>query len=51
MDIGIKLTLKMHSRDFPGSSVVKTVTFQCRGWGIDPWSVSCDPIYLSANKQ
>ena len=26
-----------NSRDFPGSPVVKTLSFQCRGHGFNPW--------------
>lgn len=26
-----------YARDFPGSPVVKTLGFQCRGHGSDPW--------------
>ena len=27
-----------HDWDFPGGPVVKTVCFQCKGHGFDPWS-------------
>ena len=30
--------LSLPSRDFPGSPVVKTLHFQCRGCRFDPWS-------------
>ena len=30
--------LKLDVRDFPGGPVVKTLHFQCRGHGFDPWS-------------
>ena len=30
--------LRMHSREFPGGSVVKTLCIQCKGWEFDPWS-------------
>ena len=29
--------LKTCSRDFPGGLVVRTLPFQCRGHGFDPW--------------
>ena len=28
----------MDSQDFPGYPVVKTLCFQCKGHGFDPWS-------------
>ena len=28
---------KMWYREFPGSQVVKTLRFHCRGYGFDPW--------------
>ena len=31
------------ARDFPGSPVVKTLSFHCRGHGFDPWSGNQDP--------
>lgn len=29
--------------DFPGSSVIKILHFQCRGYGFDPWLRNWDP--------
>ena len=30
--------VKQAASDFPGDPVVKTMCFQCRGRGFDPWS-------------
>ena len=30
-------------REFPGGPVVRTLCFQCRGPGFDPWSGNLDP--------
>ena len=30
--------LKGKNWDFPGGPMVKTLRFQCRGCGFDPWS-------------
>ena len=35
-----RIGLKRDWGDFPGSPVVKTTHFQCRGHGFDPWMVS-----------
>ena len=32
------IVLEGNYRDFPGGPVVKTLCFQCRGHGFDPWS-------------
>ena len=37
-------------RDFPGGPVAKTMHFQCRGHGFDPWLGSEDPTCLVAKK-
>ena len=34
---GTKWDSKINWRDFPGSSVVKALHFQCEGLGFDPW--------------
>ena len=34
--------------DFPGGPVVKTLCFQCRGHGFDPWSWNKDPTCHAA---
>ena len=39
-----KTDLKKTYRDFPGSPVVKTQYFQCRGHGLNLWSENEDPI-------
>ena len=37
--VNLKLLQKIVcSEDFPGSPVVKTPRFHCRGHGFDPWS-------------
>ena len=52
---------KENCRGFPGSPVVKTWSFQCRGYGFSPWSRNWDPtgpmaqpknklIFLKINK-
>ena len=40
--LGVESITKIHSlrrdlRDFPIDTVVKTLSFQCRGNGFDPW--------------
>ena len=31
-------SLKWRNREFPGSPVVRTLRFHCKGHGFDPWS-------------
>ena len=42
--------LNCTSWDFPGSSVVKTPFFQCRGFEFEPWLGNKDPICHVKNK-
>ena len=35
---GEDMKVKSVCRDFPGGPAVKTLCFQCRGYGFDPWS-------------
>ena len=35
--------LKLIFRDFAGDPVVKTLSFQCKGLGFDPWLGNRDP--------
>ena len=38
----IWVAIKKKIKDFPGSPVVKTLCFPCRGLGFDPWELrSC----------
>ena len=34
---GISSLSEIVRKDFPGSPVVKTLCFQCKGHGFDPW--------------
>ena len=36
--VRLGLTEKVKCRDFPGGPVARTLCFQCRGPGFDPWS-------------
>ena len=35
--VRLGLTEKVKCRDFPGGPVARTLCFQCRGPGFDPW--------------
>ena len=48
----IKTPTKKKSRDFPGSPVVRTPCFHCRGeHGFDPWLRSHKPYDTTKNKK
>ena len=36
--------------NFPGSPVVKTLSFQCKGQGFNPWLANQDPTCCSVAK-
>ena len=40
--------LKIFLGDFPGSPVVRTPRFLCRGYGLDPWPGNQDPASCTA---
>ena len=44
----LKSNFKIQGRDFPGSPVMKTLGFQCRGCRFDPWARRYDPTCLKA---
>ena len=41
----------LKASDFPGSPVVKTPRFQCRGQVFDPWSGNYDPIWQATEEK
>ena len=47
----LPLYLKSSNRDFPGHPVVKTLCFQCKGLGFDPWSGNYIPQHSQKKKK
>ena len=45
------LYLKSSNRDFPGRPVVKTLCFQRKGLGFDPWSGNYIPQHSQKKKK
>ena len=47
----LPLYLKSSNRDFPGRPVVKTLCFQRKGLGFDPWSGNYIPQHSQKKKK